>query len=75
MNYLWLDPDLQLKLQVAEKEAQSMTLAEAWQLIKDGYSSYKCFHDSEYARQDPEPHDIFADHAIEVIDAFISVNS
>jgi hypothetical protein len=74
MDYSWLHPDLQLELQVAEKEAQSMTLTEAWQLIKDGYLSYKGFHDSEYARQDPEPQDIFANHAIELIDSFISAN-
>ena len=75
MDYSCFPPDLQLKLQSAEQESQSMTLAEAWELIKDGYSSYKCFHDSEYARQDPEPHDIFSDRAIELIDSFINTNS
>ena len=75
MNYPWLHPDLQIELQVAEQEAQLMTLVEAWKRIKDSYSAYKSFYDSEYARQDPEPHDIFNDHAIKLIDSFINANS
>jgi hypothetical protein len=74
MDYPWLHPDLQIQLQAAEQEAQSMTIVEAWKRIKDGHSSYKAFYDNEYARQDPEPNDIFDDHAIELIDSFINTS-
>ena len=67
--------DFQAQLESAKQEAQSMTLAEAWKLIKDGHSAYKAFHDSEYARQNLEPNDMFDEHAIKLIDFFISANT